>query len=221
MIYTLLRAPSLGVDRSEATEPVFLGLSMAIACLFAAFGSFYFIGLHPGAVMLFADMGPWFALQVVPRHEKSVARILEHKGCDHFLPTCSVRRRWSDRVKIVAEPLFPGYVFCRSQRNLLAIIRGFPGILRIVAFGGIPHPIPDKEIEALQQIVHGKREYSAVPHLSVGQKVQVISGPLTGISGIITQFKNRDRLVISLDVIMKSVSVEINQLEVVLVQAAA
>ena len=171
--------------------------------------------------MLFRDAGPWFALQVVPRHEKSVDKILEYRGYTHFLPTHRVRRRWSDRVRVVEEPLFPGYVFCRSQRNLMEIIRSSPGIIRIVAFGGRPHPISDKEIEALQQIVRGTREYSAVPYLSVGQKVQVISGPLTGISGTITQFKNRDRLVISLEVIMKSVSVEIDQSEVALVQAAA
>lgn len=171
--------------------------------------------------MLLADTGPWFALQVVPRHEKSVDNILEYRGYNHFLPTYRVRRRWSDRVRLVEQPLFPGYVFCRSQSNLMEVIRGSPGIIRIVAFGGRPHPVPDKEIEALQQIVRGKREYSAFPYLSVGQKVQVISGPLTGISGIIMQFKNRDRLIISLDVIMKSVSVEIDQSEVVLVQAAA
>ena len=171
--------------------------------------------------MLFSDMGPWFALQVVPKHEKSVDRILECKGYDHFLPTYYVRRKWSDRVKVVEEPLFPGYVFCKSQKNLMEIIRGFPGIIRIVAFGGKPHPVPDKEIEALQQIVRGKREYSAFPYLNAGQKVQVMSGPLAGISGTIMQFKNRDRLVISLDVIMKSVSVEIDQSEVALLQAAA
>jgi transcription antitermination factor NusG len=90
-----------------------------------------------------------------------------------------------------------------------------------VAFGRKPHPIPDEEIEALQQIVRGKREYSAFPYLNVGQKVRVISGPLTGISGTIMRFKNHDRLVISIDVIMKSVSVEIDQSEVDLVQAAA
>jgi transcription antitermination factor NusG len=163
---------------------------------------------------MLSEMGSWVALQVVPRHEKSVDRILGYKGCDHFLPTYSVRRKWSDRVKTVVEPLFPGYVFCRSQRNLSALIRGFPGIICIVAFGGIPHPIPDKEIEALQQIVRGKQKYGVVPYLSRGQKVQVISGPLAGIFGIITQFKNHDRLVISLDVILKSVSVEIDQLDV-------
>ena len=171
--------------------------------------------------MLFRDAGPWFALQVVPRHEKSVDKILEYRGCNHFLPTCRVRRRWSDRVRFVEEPLFPGYVFCRSQSNLMEIIRSSPGIIRIVAFGGRPHPVPDKEIEALQQIVRGKREYSAFPYLSMGQKVQVISGPLTGIIGIIAEFKNRERVVISLDVIMKSVSVEIDQSEVALVQTAA
>lgn len=175
----------------------------------------------PGVVMHFSDMGPWFALQVVPKHEKSVDSILEYRGYNHFLPTYRARRRWSDRVRFVEQPLFPGYVFCKSQRNLMEVIRSSPGIIRIVAFGGKPLPVPDKEIEALQQIVCGKREYSAFPYLSVGQKVQVISGPLTGISGTITQFKNRDRLVISLDVIMKSVSVEIDQSEVALAQAAA
>jgi len=103
----------------------------------------------------------------------------------------------------------------------MEIVRGSPGIIRIVSFGGRPHPVPDKEIEALQQIVRGGREYSAFPYFGAGQRVQVISGPLTGIVGIITEFKKRDRLVISLDVIMKSVSVEIDQLEVALVKAAA
>ena len=171
--------------------------------------------------MLFSDTGPWFALQVVPKHEKSVDNILEYRGYNHFLPTYRVRRRWSDRIRLVEQPLFPGYVFCKSQSNLMEVIRASPGIIRIVAFGGKPHPVPDREIEALQQIVRGKREYSAFPYLSTGQKVQVIAGPLTGIVGIITEFKNRDRLVISLDVIMKSVSVEIDQWEVALVQAAA
>lgn len=171
--------------------------------------------------MLFGNAGPWFALQVVPRHEKSVDKILEYRGYSHFLPTCRVRRRWSDRVKIVEEPLFPGYVFCKSQRNLMEIIRGSPGIIRMVTFGGRPQPVPDREIEALQQIVRGQREYSAVSYFTMGQKVRVISGPLTGISGIITQFKKRDRLVISLDVIMKSVSVEIDESEVALLQAVA
>jgi len=171
--------------------------------------------------MLFRDAGPWFVLQVMPRHEKSVDKILEYRGCTHFLPTYRVRRRWSDRVRFVEQPLFPGYVFCRSQGNLMEVIRSAPGIICIVAFGGRPHPVPDKEIEALQKIVRGEREYCASPYLNMGRKVQVISGPLTGVSGTIMQFKNRDRLVISLDVIMKSVSVEIDQSEVAPVQAAA
>lgn len=103
----------------------------------------------------------------------------------------------------------------------MEVIRSSPGIIRIVSFSGKPLPVPDKEIEALQQIIRGKRDYGAIAYLSVGQKVQVVSGPLTGISGSIVQFKNRDRLVISLDAIMKSVSVEINQSEVALLQAAA
>lgn len=101
----------------------------------------------------------------------------------------------------------------------MEIIRGSPGIIRMVTFGGRPQPVPDREIEALQQIVRGKREYSAVPYFGVGQRIQVISGPLAGINGIITRFKKRNRLVISLDVIIQSVSVEIDESEVALIQA--
>jgi transcription antitermination factor NusG len=166
--------------------------------------------------MLFRGAEPWLALQVVPRHEKKVDTMLEYRGYAHFLPTRRVRQRWSDRVKVIEQPLFPGYVFCRRQRTLIEVVRSTPGIIRIVCFGGKPHPMPDQEIEALQRLDRLERDVASFPYLRAGQKVQVISGPLAGIVGMIVQFKNRNRLIISVDLIMKSVSVEIEESEVAL-----
>jgi transcription antitermination factor NusG len=156
----------------------------------------------------------WFALQVRPRHEKTVSTILAAKGYERFLPTCRLRRRWSDRIKVIEQPLFPGYVFCRSHTCLLGVARETPGITRIVSFGGRPYPLAEEEIEALQRVVESKREVCPVPYLKIGEKVQVITGPLTGIRGIITQLKKRERLIISVDLIMKSICVDIAHAEI-------
>lgn len=161
------------------------------------------------------DRDLWFVLQVMSRHEKAIDTLLEYKGYDHFLPTCWVRRRWSDRVKVIQEPLFPGYVFCRSQRSLMEVVRNTPGIIRIVNCGGKPQAVPDEDVDALRRVVNSKRDICALPYFHAGQKVEVITGPLSGITGIITQIKKRDRLVLAVDVIMKSVSIEIGRAEVV------
>lgn len=93
-------------------------------------------------------------------------------------------------------------------------VRSTPGIIRIVCFGGKPHPVPDEDIEALRCVTGLAREIDPHPYLNAGQKVQVVSGPMAGVSGVIVQFKKRNRLVLSVDVIMKSVSVEIDDSEV-------
>src|SRR5579871_6252125 len=100
----------------------------------------------------------WFALQVVPRHEKKVDTLLGHSGCEHLLPVCNASRKWSDRVKTIEQPLFPGYVFFRTQRSLMEIVRSVPGIIRIVSFGGKPHPVPEEEIEALKRLTGVERD---------------------------------------------------------------
>jgi transcriptional antiterminator NusG len=156
----------------------------------------------------------WFVTQVIPRHEKSVDTILGIKCYQHFLPIHRARRKWSDRTKVVDEPLFPGYVFVRVKRSLMGPILGIPGVIRIVSFGGVPHPISEEEIEALRLVFRSSREVCSFPYLNVGQNVRVISGPLSGIRGIVTKFKKHDRLILSIDLIMKSVSVEINGSEI-------
>jgi len=164
--------------------------------------------------MLPIEKNSWFAVQVTPRHEKKVDAILQQQNYGHFLPICRTRRKWSDRVKVIDQPLFPGYVFVRTQSYSVGKIYRTPGIIRIVSFGGRPCSVPDIQIEALQRIIDSKRDISSIPYLAVGQKVQIVTGPLSGLIGIISHYRNCGRLVVSVDLIMRSIVVEIDGEEV-------
>jgi transcription antitermination factor NusG len=171
--------------------------------------------------VLLPDEAMWLAVQVAPQHEQHVAVSLDHKGVSHFLPSVSVRNRWSDRSKICRKPLFPGYLFCRTTRSSFGLILSTPGVFRIVCFGGRPCPIPDQEIEALERTMEFGKNIEAVPYPSVGEKVQIVDGPLMGVVGIIARWKNRHRLILSIDMIMRSVSVEIDPSQVALADPVA
>lgn len=156
----------------------------------------------------------WIAVQVVPRYEAKVSILLQYKGYQSFLPTYKVRRKWSDRVKTLDMPLFQGYVFCRSCDEAVGLIVGTPQVIRIVGFGGKPSPIEDVEIDALRRISTSDTASEPCSYLRIGERVQIKSGPLAGITGILMQIKNQRRLVISIDAIMKSVSVDVGSIEV-------
>ena len=160
------------------------------------------------------EMLLWFAIQVVPHHEIAVDASLGYKGYERFFPTCMVQRNWSDRVKTLEQPLFPGYIFCRFRQAAITPILRTSGVIRIVGFGGRLCPVPDCEIEDLRQVVQSKKQTYAVPFLAVGRKVQMKAGPLAGIVGIITKFKNRDRLVLSVESIMRGVAIDVDAWEV-------
>jgi transcription antitermination factor NusG len=156
----------------------------------------------------------WFAVQVTPRHEKKIEVILGLRFHEHFLPKYQARRKWSDRVKTIEEPLFPGYVFVKIMRSVVGEVLAIPGVIRIVNFGGKPCPVPEEEIAAWQLVCHSNRDMCAFPYLNTGQRVQVVAGPLSGVTGIIMDWKKHDRLIVNIDLIMKSVSVEVDRMEV-------
>src|SRR5260221_7850459 len=164
----------------------------------------------------------WFAVQVAPRREKRVAALLEYKGYEQFLPTCKLRRKWSDRTKVIENPLFPGYVFCRTQSEGVGLVGTTPGIMRILGFGGKPYPISDAEIVSIQKAVSSGVELSPCPHFELGQTVQVTKGPLAGVRGLLAQVKkNQGQLVLSINLIQKSISIEIAVSDVMGLGAAA
>jgi transcription termination/antitermination protein NusG len=157
------------------------------------------------------DQLPWYALQVRPRFEKAVASTLVNKGYEGFLPLCRHRSRWSDRMKEVHLPLFPGYLFCRFDVNRRLPILVTPGVLHVIGIGKTPHPVDEEEIAALQAIVISGLKTEPLSYLTVGEKVRIEIGPLAGIEGILTAVKGSSRLVVSVSLLQRSVSVEVDE----------
>jgi transcription antitermination factor NusG len=164
--------------------------------------------------MLALPPNTWFAVQVAPRAERRVAFLLEHKGYEPFAPTYRLRKQWSDRIKTVEEPLFPGYVFVGTSGTTVGgLICSTPGVIRILSFGGRPCPIPDVEIDAVRKLtLLGKP--LPTPHLNVGQKVEIRDGPFAGIIGIVRQIRNRACLIVSVELISQSIYVDVTEFQI-------
>lgn len=153
----------------------------------------------------------WFAVQVRPRYENIAASLLRAKGYDEFLPLYTSRRRWSDRVKNIELPLFPGYLFCRMDPLLRLPVLMTPGVISIIGVGRIPVPVEDSEIEAVRTIVQSGVSAEPCPFLHVGQRVEITDGPLAGIDGQLIECRNSHRLVVSVPLLQRSVSVELQR----------
>jgi transcription antitermination factor NusG len=156
----------------------------------------------------------WYALYTSARHEKQVADVLERKQFEVFLPLYESLRRWKDRRVLLELPLFPGYLFVRiALRDRLEILK-VPGTVRFVAFSGKPVPLADRELEVLRLGL--SKGGCAIPHpyLRVGRRVRVKNGPFAGLEGILLRKKDRYRVVLSLELIMRSVSVEVDATDV-------
>ncbi len=163
------------------------------------------MNVAPTAVSL-----PWFALQTRCRYEGFVAKQLRHKGYEILLPLYTCRRRWSDRIKELELPLFPGYVFCRFNPLDRLPILVTPGVIQVVGIGKIPTPVDDAEIAAIQTAVQSGLPRQPWPFLQIGQRVRVECGPLCGLEGIFVDFKGRHRLVLSVTLLQRSVAVEVD-----------
>jgi transcription antitermination factor NusG len=153
----------------------------------------------------------WFAVYTAPCHEKRVAQQLSLREIDYFLPLYHVRRQWKDGSKVnLALPLFPGYIFVRIKRKERVRVLEVPKVVSIVqGLNREPAPLPDSDIEVLRA---GLQAVPAEPHpfLTVGQRARVRSGPLAGREGVLVRKKNSARLVITLDLIMQSIALEID-----------
>jgi transcription antitermination factor NusG len=156
----------------------------------------------------------WFAVCTRHQHEKTAARILEYKEFEVFLPLYKARHRWKDRIKEVSLPLFPGYLFVREGfRRWLAILTT-PGVSSIVSCGGQPAAIPFSEIEGVKQVVDSTLRVEPHPFLKSGDRVRVKYGPIAGVEGILLRKKNVARLVLSVEMLGKSIAVETDATDV-------
>jgi len=155
----------------------------------------------------------WCAIQVAPRHEMTVSKILSNKGYEQFTPTYRVKRQWSDRVKHLDYPLFPGYVFCRIQKGVAAPIYTTPGVMRIVSCGGSIGTVEDHEIDNLRKAMISGRALSP-SSWTQGQKIRILRGPLAGITGTLRCIANAYQLILSIDLLVKAVSVAVDAADV-------
>jgi len=153
---------------------------------------------------------PWFALRVRSQCENSVAAVLAAKGYEWFLPRYKSRRVWSDRIKEIQLPLFPGYVFCRFDPDRRLPIVTIPGFVSVVGMGKSPIPIDDAEIAGIQAAVRSGLPSQPWPFLQIGQRVRINYGPLCDLEGILLDFRGQSRLVLSVTLLQRSVAVNMD-----------
>jgi len=153
----------------------------------------------------------WFALLVKPRHEKAVAAALRGKGYTEYLPLYEARHRSAGHLRKAQLPLFPMYVFCRFDPvNRLPILT-IPGVFSIVASGTEPAPLDDREIEVMQTVVRSGLRIDPCPYVEIGEMVEIVNGPLRGLSGLILNSKGEQRLIVSVTLLRRSISIEIDR----------
>lgn len=154
---------------------------------------------------------PWFAIRVRSNQER-IARVhLRERGFVEFAPSYKSERRWSDRKKEIDQYLFPGYVFCRFNPNRRLPVLTAPGVLDVVGFGKTPAPIPEDEIERVRRMVESGVPVTPFPFVQVGQTVLIERGPLAGLEGILAEVKGKCRLVVSINLLKRSVSAEVDR----------
>ena len=156
----------------------------------------------------------WYAIYTRHQHEKTTARLLSDKGFQVFLPTRTVARRWKDRTKELSLPLFPCYIFLWGTLKHRLEIVTTPGFHSFVGFGDQPATISREEIEAVRQVLASGSRVEPCLFLRYGDKVRIRSGPLEGIEGILIRKKNSYRLVLSVELLEKSVAVEVDAFSV-------
>ncbi|HTX98781.1 MAG TPA: UpxY family transcription antiterminator [Bacteroidota bacterium] len=153
----------------------------------------------------------WYALVLRSRFEKKSHACLIDRGIESFLPLIEELHVWSDRKKLVEEPLFRGYLFVHTNLRRKVEILETTGVVRFVEFSGKPVCVPDYQIEWVRSALQHPREVQREPYYSAGDRVRVTSGPLTGLEGYIIETRGHARLVITLSSIAQSFSVEITE----------
>lgn len=181
------------------------------------------LSLQPSALTppsAFARVEPellsWYAVHTRSKCEKKVEAQLRDKQINCFLPALKEVRHWSDRRKLIYQPLFPGYVFVRipdEDTTRISVLRT-NGVAGFVGIQGQGIPIPDFEIESIQALLSSRVPFEPYPFLRVGQRVRIRGGCLDGIEGILTA-KNSDRsVVISVNLIQRSLAVRVSGFDI-------
>lgn len=152
----------------------------------------------------------WYVAQTCARHEKRVAEHFSSRGIKHFLPLYETVSRWKDRRVHLQLPLFAGYVFVRTPLSERLRVLQVPSVARLIGFGGMPVPVPDEELDAIQNGLTSQVQLEPHPFLTVGRRVRIKSGPLAGLTGILLRKKGGYRFILSVSLIQRSVVADVD-----------
>ncbi len=162
----------------------------------------------------------WYAGYTASRHEKRVAEHFVQRGVEHFLPLYETIHRWNNGRHRVQLPLFPGYIFVHiALRDRMRVIE-VPGFVRLVGFNSLPYPLPEADINKMKDALNKGVLAEPYPYLTVGTQVEIRNGPMQGMTGILLRRQNKCRVVISVDLIMRSMAVEVEAADVVPVRTS-
>ncbi len=156
----------------------------------------------------------WYAAYTCANHERRVGAELGAREVEHFLPLYSSVRRWKDRRVSLELPLFPGYVFVRLALCERLRVLQIPSVVRLVGFGGLPTPLPDTEMEIMRGGLSRSLRAEPHPFLAVGRRVRITGGPFAGLEGVLKRKKSSLRVVVSLELIQRSVAVDVDAADV-------
>jgi transcription antitermination factor NusG len=156
------------------------------------------------------DRKKWYALRVKSNFEHQVSQLLRAKDIEEYLPVYKARRVWSDRVREIQLPLFPGYVFCHITLEARSLVLATRGVVGIAGSLGRPLPIDESELAAVRKMVESNLAVEPWPFLKVGQRVRVHHGSLKGVEGILLRVKSSYRLIVSITLLGRSVASEVD-----------
>jgi transcription antitermination factor NusG len=168
--------------------------------------------LHRGEYLAYTGNAQpdWFAAYTMSRHEKRIAAHCERIGIEQFLPLYTSQRSWKNRTTVDLQmPLFPNYIFVRLLPQDHGPLMRLPGLLSTVGNAAGPVVIPDGDMELLRRIIACKA-IEPHPFMAKGDKVRVVTGPLAGLIGVVLEKGNGLRFIVTLDMIGKSVSLDID-----------
>ena len=158
----------------------------------------------------------WYAIHTRARHEKAVTSQLERIGVTAFLPLTRQTHRWSDRKKTIECVLFDCYTFVRPEsyaQNYLHIVKT-PGVIGFVGIRGVGLPIPDKEIEDIRVLLDNDIPCTPYPFLTTGRRVRIRGGCMDGLEGILVAKNSDQSLIVSVEMIQRSLAVRIDGYDV-------
>ncbi len=156
-------------------------------------------------------MKRWIAVYTKPRYEKKVHTLLEEKGIESYLPLIRQRRQWSDRKKWVDVPLFRSYIFAHIELKESLWVLQTDGVHHIIKFKNKIAIIQDEQIEAIRISIEGGFKPEATDYFTVGEKVEIIAGPMRGFQGVVAKIKGQDKFILKIDAIQHAMSVHIER----------